>query len=120
MYSKTIISIIADTYKSKDLVFISLPISSCQPVLNLIKILTEGTVLSSESESLLDVGKVAQILDIKLVDVQLGSKKKPLNEDYDEREIKDQATKCVTNNTETSCDREDTILDIKSEDTQPR
>merc|ERR1719309_1674269 len=88
MYSKTIISLIADASKSNDLIFISVPVTSCQPVLNLIKILTEGTVLSSESESLLDVGKVAQILDIKLEGVQLGSRKKPTKEREKQKNIK--------------------------------
>merc|ERR1712215_564255 len=57
MYSKSLISILDDSTTTKELPFISLPVSSCLPVMNLIKILTEGTVLSSESESLLEVGK---------------------------------------------------------------
>jgi len=87
MYSKSIISILDDSTTSKELPFISLPISSCLPVMNLIKILTEGTVMSSESESLLEVGKVAQILDIKLEGVQLGSRKKPTKEKVKQKNI---------------------------------
>ena len=44
-------------------------------MLNLLKILTEGLVLSTDSQALLEVGKVAQLLDIKLEGMQLGSKK---------------------------------------------
>ena len=75
MYSKTLCNVIAD-YKTLEMPNISLPVSSSDPVLNLLKILTEGIVLSTDSNALLEVGKVAQMLDIKLEGVQLGSRKK--------------------------------------------
>ena len=55
---------------------ISLPIASSSPVLNLLKILIEGSVSSTDYNALLEVGKVAKILDIKLEGMQLGSIKK--------------------------------------------
>merc|ERR1712086_944399 len=58
MYSKVFSDIIAE-YKTPEMPTISLSISS-PPVLNLLKILTEGLVLSTDSYALLEVGKVAQ------------------------------------------------------------
>merc|ERR1712086_838844 len=74
MYSKVFSDIIAE-YKTPEMPTISLSIASSPPVLNLLKILTEGIVLSTDSNALLEVGKVAQLLDIKLEGMQLGSRK---------------------------------------------
>jgi len=125
MYSKSLISILDDSTTTKELPFISLPVSSCLPVMNLIKILTEGTVLSSESESLLEVGKVAQILDIKLEGVQLGSRKKPTKEREKQKNIKLPDIKdtslipdLTTDDRERECDEDSTDLNIKTENGQ--
>ena len=76
LYSKIFTDIMADhTSKGSDIPTILISVPSAQPVLNLLKILTEGIVLSTDSQALLEVGKVAQLLDIKLEGMQLGSKK---------------------------------------------
>eukprot|EP00091_Calanus_sinicus_P016239 TRINITY_DN35519_c0_g1_i1.p1 TRINITY_DN35519_c0_g1~~TRINITY_DN35519_c0_g1_i1.p1 ORF type:complete len:113 (-),score=39.06 TRINITY_DN35519_c0_g1_i1:77-415(-) len=56
MYSKTFCNLMAD-YKSLEMPHISLPVSSSGPVMNLLKVLTEGIVLSTDSNALLEVGK---------------------------------------------------------------
>merc|ERR1712086_535468 len=74
MYSNVFSDILSE-YKTPEMPTISLSIASSPPVLNLLKILTEGIVLSTDSNALLEVGKVAQLLDIKLEGMQLGSRK---------------------------------------------
>jgi len=76
LYSKVFTDIMADhTTKGSDIPTILISVPSAPPVLNLLKILTEGLVLSTDSQALLEVGKVAQLLDIKLEGMQLGSRK---------------------------------------------
>ena len=75
IYSKKFCDILSQ-FNSPEMPSISLPISSSSPVLNLLKILIEGSVSSTDYNALLEVGKVAKILDIKLEGMQLGSIKK--------------------------------------------
>jgi len=76
LYSKVFTDVMADhNSKGTELPTILLSVPSAPPVLNLLKILTEGLVLSTDSQALLEVGKVAQLLDIKLEGMQLGSRK---------------------------------------------
>jgi len=74
MYSKVFSDILSE-HKPQEIPSVILSIPSAPPVLNLLKILTEGIVLSTDSKDLLEVGKVAQLLDIKLEGMQLGSRK---------------------------------------------
>jgi len=78
MYSKLFSGILAD-FKTAEMPIISLPLPSSSAVLNLLKILTQGMAFSTDSDVLLEVGKAAQFLDIKLEGMQLGSRKKPSN-----------------------------------------
>jgi len=78
LYSKVFCDILENhNPKFPEVPTVFLSISSAPPVLNLLKILTEGIVLSTDSQALLEVGKVAQLLDIKLEGMQLGSRKTP-------------------------------------------
>jgi len=74
MYSKTLGSILEE-YKANDIPGVSLPVASPSGLLNLFKILTEGVVFSTDSDELLEVGKVARVLGVSLQGIQLGRRK---------------------------------------------
>ena len=74
MYSKTFGGILADS-KTSEMPIISVPLPSSSAVLKLLKILTHGMVFSTDSDALLEVGKAAQFLDIKLEGMLLGNRK---------------------------------------------
>jgi len=74
LYSKVFSDILAE-HKAREIPSVLLSTPSVTPVLNLLKILTDGIVLSTDSKDLLEVEKVAQLLDIKLDGLQLGSRK---------------------------------------------
>jgi len=78
MYSPIIRDVLVD-FKSSEMPVISLPVASSSVVLNLLKVLTRGLVLSTDPDSLHDVGIAAEVLNISLDGIQLGSRKMPQN-----------------------------------------
>jgi len=73
LYSKVFSDILAE-HKAREMPSVLLSTPSVTPVLNLLKILTDGVVLSTDSKDLLEVDKVAQLLDIKLEGLQMNKK----------------------------------------------
>merc|ERR1719228_1885948 len=78
MYSDVVRDLLAEE-RTSEMPSISLPFSSSTIVLNLLKVLTEGMVFSTDPESLREVGIAAQILGISLEGMELGSRKMPHN-----------------------------------------
>jgi len=121
LYSKVFTDIMADyTTKGTELPTILLSVPSAPPVMNLLKILTEGLVLSTDSQALLEVGKVAQLLDIKLEGMQLGSRKskatasskQKIENKEESREVDQKSTAATENNDEMKALDKD-VKDIK-------
>ena len=76
LFSETLKHVFNDLTFTTQMTSVSIPTNSANAVLNLIKMLTEGFVLSTESEELVEVGNVAEHLGITLAGLQMGKRKK--------------------------------------------
>ena len=73
MYSPAFKSILKD-FRSSEMPGVSLPQANPSDLLNLLQILSQGSAFSTESGTLLKVGKVAKVLGIVLEGMQLGKR----------------------------------------------
>ena len=73
--------------RSPGMVGVSVPVRSCNAVLNFLKVLTEGVAFSFDSKELEEVTNVASVLGIELGRMQIGSRKGQSKPEYSEHKI---------------------------------
>jgi len=76
LFSETLKHVFNDLPTHTEIATMYIPTDCETAVLNLIKMLTEGFVLSTESEELVEVANIAEILGITLAGLQMGKRKK--------------------------------------------
>ena len=75
MHSKVLAAILSE-FLPFEVPRVTLPTKSSTSIQNLVNLLIDGAVLSTESETLYETGQLALLLGIKLDGLQLGRKKK--------------------------------------------
>ena len=76
LFSETLKHVFNDIIFTTEITTVSIPAKCGTAVLNMIKMLTEGFVLSTESEELVEVANIAEDLGITLAGLQMGKRKK--------------------------------------------